>query len=92
MNLPKKYADIVRSNDLTGQALVFGDPDDLKQLLQMTFGEWTTFRLHFLGIGGRPQGGAKATSLNPKQLTNQQSKQPHFGPHSHGSTLNLSFS
>ncbi|XP_071015476.1 NTPase KAP family P-loop domain-containing protein 1-like [Oncorhynchus clarkii lewisi] len=94
MNLPKKYADIVRSNDLTGQALVFGDPDDLKQLLQMTFGEWTTFRLHFLGIGGRAQSGAKAkaTSLNPKQLTNQQSKQPHFGPHSHGSTLNLSFS
>ncbi|XP_071187424.1 NTPase KAP family P-loop domain-containing protein 1 [Salvelinus alpinus] len=92
MNLPEKYADIVRSNDLTGQALVFGDPDDLKQLLQMTFGEWTTFRLHFLGIGGRPQGGAKATSLNPKQLTNQQSKQPQFGPHSHGSTLNLSFS
>ncbi|XP_045554471.1 NTPase KAP family P-loop domain-containing protein 1 isoform X1 [Salmo salar] len=94
MNLPKKYADIVRSNDLTGQALVFGDPDDLKQLLQMTFGEWTTFRLHFLGIGGRPQGGAKATSLNlnPKQLTNQQSKQPQFSSHSHGSTLNLSFS
>uniref|UniRef100_A0A674BFE6 NTPase, KAP family P-loop domain containing 1 n=1 Tax=Salmo trutta TaxID=8032 RepID=A0A674BFE6_SALTR len=95
MNLPKKYADIVRSNDLTGQALVFGDPDDLKQLLQMTFGEWTTFRLHFLGIGGRPQGGGpKATSLNlnPKQLTNQQSKQPQFGPHSHGSTLNLYFS
>ncbi|XP_029596909.1 NTPase KAP family P-loop domain-containing protein 1 isoform X2 [Salmo trutta] len=95
MNLPKKYADIVRSNDLTGQALVFGDPDDLKQLLQMTFGEWTTFRLHFLGIDGRPQGGGpKATSLNlnPKQLTNQQSKQPQFGPHSHGSTLNLSFS
>ncbi|XP_036829006.1 NTPase KAP family P-loop domain-containing protein 1 [Oncorhynchus mykiss] len=94
MNLPKKYADIVRSNDLTGQALVFGDPDDLKQLLQMTFGEWTTFRLHFLGIGGRAQSGAKAKamSLNPKQLTNQQSKQPHFGPHSHGSTLNLSFS
>ncbi|XP_031675472.1 NTPase KAP family P-loop domain-containing protein 1 isoform X1 [Oncorhynchus kisutch] len=92
MNLPKKYADIVRSNDLTGQALVFGDPDDLKQLLQMTFGEWTTFRLHFLGIGGRAQSGAKATSLNPKPLTNQQSKQPKFGPHSHGSTLNLSFS
>uniref|UniRef100_A0A8C8HNB6 KAP NTPase domain-containing protein n=1 Tax=Oncorhynchus tshawytscha TaxID=74940 RepID=A0A8C8HNB6_ONCTS len=60
INLPKKYADIVRSNDLTGQALVFGDPDDLKQLLQMTFGEWTTFRLHFLGIGGRAQSGAKS--------------------------------
>ncbi|XP_045070164.1 NTPase KAP family P-loop domain-containing protein 1 isoform X2 [Coregonus clupeaformis] len=93
MNLPEKYADIVRSNDLTGQALVFGDPDDLKQLLQMTFGEWTTFRLHFLGIGGRPRGGAKATPLKPKQLTNQLSRHtPQFGLHGHGSTLNLSFS
>lgn len=43
-----KYFDIVRSNNLSGSVLVFGDADDLKSLLNMTFGEWATFRLHFL--------------------------------------------
>uniref|UniRef100_UPI0037E7B874 NTPase KAP family P-loop domain-containing protein 1 n=1 Tax=Semicossyphus pulcher TaxID=241346 RepID=UPI0037E7B874 len=43
-----KYNAIVKSNNLNGSALVFGDADDLKGLLQMSFGEWATFRLHFL--------------------------------------------
>lgn len=50
MKFPSKYIDIVKSNDLSGSALVFGDADDLKNLLGMTFGEWATFRLHFLGL------------------------------------------
>ncbi|XP_008273739.1 NTPase KAP family P-loop domain-containing protein 1 [Stegastes partitus] len=50
MEYTSKYIDIVKSNDLNGTALVFGDVDDLKNLLDMTFGEWATFRLHFLGL------------------------------------------
>ncbi|XP_030017148.1 NTPase KAP family P-loop domain-containing protein 1 [Sphaeramia orbicularis] len=50
MKFPSKYIDIVKSNDLSGSALVFGDANDLKDLLGMTFGEWATFRLHFLGL------------------------------------------
>ncbi|KAK5874148.1 hypothetical protein PBY51_019121 [Eleginops maclovinus] len=45
-----KYNEIVRRNNLNGSALLFGDRKDLKELLQMSFGEWTTFRLHFLGV------------------------------------------
>ncbi|XP_061670029.1 NTPase KAP family P-loop domain-containing protein 1 isoform X2 [Syngnathoides biaculeatus] len=50
MGYPTKYADIVKSNHITGSALIFGEPDDIKNLLDMTFGEWTTFRLRFLGL------------------------------------------
>ncbi|XP_061618956.1 NTPase KAP family P-loop domain-containing protein 1 [Phyllopteryx taeniolatus] len=50
MEYPRKYADIVKSNHITGSALIFGEPDDIKKLLDMTFGEWTTFRLRFLGL------------------------------------------
>lgn len=55
MKYPTKYADIVRKNNLSGSALVFGDADDLKDLLKMTFGEWATFRLHFLGLSSHLQ-------------------------------------
>ncbi|KAM7014916.1 NTPase KAP family P-loop domain-containing protein 1 [Tautogolabrus adspersus] len=48
LKYPLKYIDIVKRNNLSGSALVFGDADDLKDLLNMTFGEWATFRLHFL--------------------------------------------
>ncbi|XP_031180050.1 NTPase KAP family P-loop domain-containing protein 1 [Sander lucioperca] len=57
MEYPRKYIDTVKSHNLNGAALVFGDADDLKDLLGMTFGEWATFRLHFLGLPShlRPQ-------------------------------------
>ncbi|XP_028291355.1 NTPase KAP family P-loop domain-containing protein 1 isoform X2 [Gouania willdenowi] len=48
MKFPHQYIDTVKSNDLNGLALVFGDVNDLKALLGMNFGEWATFRLHFL--------------------------------------------
>ncbi|XP_034536646.1 NTPase KAP family P-loop domain-containing protein 1 [Notolabrus celidotus] len=48
LEYPDKYNDIVRSNNLSGSALVFGDAADLKSILNMTLGEWATFRLHFL--------------------------------------------
>ncbi|XP_062287112.1 NTPase KAP family P-loop domain-containing protein 1 [Scomber scombrus] len=50
MKYPRKYIDIVKSNNLNGSALVFGDAEELKDLLGMNFGEWATFRLHFLGL------------------------------------------
>ncbi|KAG7222391.1 hypothetical protein INR49_016346 [Caranx melampygus] len=50
MKFPSKYIDKVRSNDLNGSALLFGNAKDLKELLDMTFGEWATFSLHFLGL------------------------------------------
>ncbi|XP_053279948.1 NTPase KAP family P-loop domain-containing protein 1 isoform X1 [Pleuronectes platessa] len=48
MKYPSKYIDKVESNGLNGMALLFGNTDDLKDLLDMTYGEWATFRLHFL--------------------------------------------
>ncbi|XP_030627944.1 NTPase KAP family P-loop domain-containing protein 1 [Chanos chanos] len=50
LNLPSKYTDVVRQNDLNGRTLLCSDPDDLRQVLQMTLGEWTTFKIHFLGL------------------------------------------
>lgn len=75
MEYPKKYIDIVKSNDLKGSALVFGDADDLKSLLDMTFGEWTTFRLHFLGLPPhlRPQ----YKNMLPKHSHSKKSRLSH---------------
>lgn len=67
MEFPSKYSDIVRSNDLHGSALVFGDADDLKALLDMTFGEWATFRLHFLGLPTRLRPQYRNMSPTPSQ-------------------------
>uniref|UniRef100_A0A3Q0T379 NTPase, KAP family P-loop domain containing 1 n=1 Tax=Amphilophus citrinellus TaxID=61819 RepID=A0A3Q0T379_AMPCI len=75
---PSKYIDVVKSNDLSGPALVFGDADDLKNLLQMTFGEWATFRLHFLGLPShlRPQYKNKPTASSHSKY-----RLPEFLPH-----------
>ncbi|KAM6943498.1 LOW QUALITY PROTEIN: NTPase KAP family P-loop domain-containing protein 1-like [Xenentodon cancila] len=45
-----KYIDKVIDNKINGAALVVGDAEDLKDLLDMTFSEWATFRLHFLSL------------------------------------------
>uniref|UniRef100_A0A3B3DPA0 NTPase, KAP family P-loop domain containing 1 n=1 Tax=Oryzias melastigma TaxID=30732 RepID=A0A3B3DPA0_ORYME len=50
LNFDEKYAEIVRSNNINGSALVFGDVKDLKALLGMNFGEWSAFKLHFLRV------------------------------------------
>lgn len=55
MDFPTKYTDIVKANDLNGTALVFGDRKDLKELLQMTFGEWATFKMRFLTFKTNPR-------------------------------------
>uniref|UniRef100_A0A3B3DM59 NTPase, KAP family P-loop domain containing 1 n=1 Tax=Oryzias melastigma TaxID=30732 RepID=A0A3B3DM59_ORYME len=50
LNFDEKYAEIVRSNNINGSALVFGDIQDLKALLGMNFGEWSAFKMNFLGV------------------------------------------
>lgn len=85
MKFPSKYVDIVKTNDLSGSALVFGDADDLKELLGMTFGEWTTFRLHFLGLPPhlRPQ----YKNILPPQ--NYRYRLPLCAAHQYSSNPNL---
>uniref|UniRef100_A0A3B5PV29 NTPase, KAP family P-loop domain containing 1 n=1 Tax=Xiphophorus maculatus TaxID=8083 RepID=A0A3B5PV29_XIPMA len=41
---------VMKKHKLNGSALVFGDTEDLKALLGMTFGEWATFKQHFLSF------------------------------------------
>lgn len=67
MKYPSKYIEKVRIHRLDGPALVFGEADDLKDLLDMTFGEWATFRLHFLGLQPRRQvQNKKVVKKNPQ--------------------------
>ncbi|XP_051957579.1 NTPase KAP family P-loop domain-containing protein 1 [Xyrauchen texanus] len=47
---PEKYIQTVRENFLDGRTILFSDPKDLRQVLQMTLGEWMTFKIHFLGV------------------------------------------
>ncbi|XP_067352252.1 NTPase KAP family P-loop domain-containing protein 1 isoform X2 [Channa argus] len=87
MEYPSKYIDIVKSNDLKGSALVFGNADDLKDLLGMTFGEWTTFRLHFLGLPPHLRPQYKDTPLVPSQRW--KSRIPLHIAHHYSSNPNL---
>ncbi|XP_062869506.1 NTPase KAP family P-loop domain-containing protein 1 [Trichomycterus rosablanca] len=50
LGLPEKYSEIVKKNHLNGQTLLIADPADLKEVMQMTLGEWTSFTIHFLGV------------------------------------------
>ncbi|XP_063068707.1 NTPase KAP family P-loop domain-containing protein 1 [Engraulis encrasicolus] len=85
VGLPDTYAEVVKANHLNGKALLFNDPADLKEVLQMTLGEWTTFTLTFLtgtcGSGGGRQGKSK-----PAQAQSQPQPQPVITvcPTSHG--------
>ena len=81
MKYPSKYVEKVRSHGLNGPALVFGNTDDLKDLLDMTFGEWTTFRLHFLGLQPRHQEQNKVAKKSPQthfplHIANQYASNP----------------
>ncbi|KAK2853877.1 hypothetical protein Q5P01_006538 [Channa striata] len=87
MEYPSKYIDIVKSNDLKGSALVFGNADDLKDLLGMTFGEWTTFRLHFLGLPPHLRPQYKNTPPMPSQR--RKSRSPLHVAHPYSSNPNL---
>ncbi|XP_072516880.1 NTPase KAP family P-loop domain-containing protein 1 [Salminus brasiliensis] len=49
MKLPEKYTELVMENHINGQTLLLSDPADLRQVMQMTIGEWTAFRIRFLG-------------------------------------------
>ncbi|RZF42902.1 hypothetical protein LSTR_LSTR003618 [Laodelphax striatellus] len=47
-DLPKpnaqKYFQIVKSNNISGRVLLYCDMEDLKKVLQMTFGDWEIFK------------------------------------------------
>lgn len=92
LNFPSKYTNIVKSNNLSGLALVFGDADDLKSLLQMTFGEWTIFRLHFLGLPSHHRSQKRTVQWMPFHLQRELSKFPYLVPQHHSSNLSLVFS
>ncbi|XP_041837654.1 NTPase KAP family P-loop domain-containing protein 1 [Melanotaenia boesemani] len=87
MNFDIKYIEIVKDNKLNGSTLIFSDADDLKALLDMTFGEWAIFRLHFLSSISyiQPQHNDRlpAVTQSPKFL--------HV-PHYYSSTTNLAHS
>ncbi|KAM4743689.1 NTPase KAP family P-loop domain-containing protein 1 [Anableps anableps] len=87
MELDSQCIETVKDHKLNGSALVFGDAEDLKALLGMTFGEWATFKLHFLSFVSplRPQ------YENMPQLPskNQLSKFLHHVPHNYSSTTSL---
>ncbi|XP_045889203.1 NTPase KAP family P-loop domain-containing protein 1 [Micropterus dolomieu] len=86
MNYSNKYIETVKSNDLNGSALVFGEAEDLKKLLKMTFGEWARFRLHFLGLSShlRQHKYMPPTAYQPQ---NQPSRFTLHGPHHYSSNL-----
>ncbi|KAE8297443.1 NTPase KAP family P-loop domain-containing protein 1 [Larimichthys crocea] len=88
MGFDSKYAEIVTRNDLNGSALIFGDVADLKELLGMTFGEWATFRLHFLGLPThlRPQ---NKNTLSPSHSQKQLAGFPLHAAHQYSSNPNL---
>ncbi|XDV51435.1 hypothetical protein PO909_020309 [Leuciscus waleckii] len=50
LSFPEKYLERVRTNFIDGRTILFSDTKDLRQVLQMTLGEWTTFKIHFLGV------------------------------------------
>ncbi|TSS35887.1 NTPase KAP family P-loop domain-containing protein 1 [Bagarius yarrelli] len=50
LKLQEKYAEIIRQNNINGKTLLLSDLSDLRQVMQMTLGEWTAFRIHFLGV------------------------------------------
>ncbi|XP_051528167.1 NTPase KAP family P-loop domain-containing protein 1 [Myxocyprinus asiaticus] len=50
LSFPEKYTQTVRENFLDGRTILLSDPKDLRQVLQMTLGEWMTFKIHFLGV------------------------------------------
>ncbi|KTG04504.1 hypothetical protein cypCar_00026478 [Cyprinus carpio] len=50
LRFPEKYLETVRENYIDGRTILFSDPKDLRQVLQMTLGEWTSFKIHFLGV------------------------------------------
>ncbi|XP_037835824.1 NTPase KAP family P-loop domain-containing protein 1 isoform X2 [Kryptolebias marmoratus] len=89
MKCDGKCIDVMRDNKINGCALVFGDVDELKALLKMTFGDWATFKLHFLSFPTRLQQTHKDTPLTPARSKNQLSKIPQHVSHHHATTSSL---
>ncbi|XP_066560066.1 NTPase KAP family P-loop domain-containing protein 1 [Amia ocellicauda] len=50
LKLPPKYQDAIHQHSLDGEALIYSDNSEIKQVLQMSMGEWIVFSIHFLSI------------------------------------------
>ncbi|KAJ3593135.1 hypothetical protein NHX12_005471 [Muraenolepis orangiensis] len=77
MHLNADHAKVLRDNHLNGLALVFGDADQLKSLFHMTLGQWTAFRLRFLGFPPDP----RQTARNPRTTHHSLASAPHTRRH-----------
>ncbi|XP_043917956.1 NTPase KAP family P-loop domain-containing protein 1-like [Protopterus annectens] len=51
----EKYQAKIRQHNLHGQALVYTHNSDIKAALEMTLGDWTTFRIHFPAVEALPR-------------------------------------
>ncbi|XP_015235860.1 PREDICTED: NTPase KAP family P-loop domain-containing protein 1 [Cyprinodon variegatus] len=87
MDLERKYIDAVKDNKLDGSSLVFGDVEDLKALLGMTFGEWASFKLHFLSFVSPFR--SQSRIMLPLTSKNQPSKFLQHAAHYYSSTPSL---
>lgn len=87
MGLERKYIDAVKDNKLNGSSLVFGDVEDLKALLGMTFGEWASFKLHFLSFVSPFR--SQSRIMLPSTSKNQPSKFLQYAAHYYSSTPSL---
>ncbi|XP_059393646.1 NTPase KAP family P-loop domain-containing protein 1-like [Carassius carassius] len=50
LRFPEKYLETIKENFIDGRTILFSDPKDLREVLEMTLGEWTSFKIHFLGV------------------------------------------
>ncbi|XP_041090437.1 NTPase KAP family P-loop domain-containing protein 1-like [Polyodon spathula] len=66
-----KYMKRIKENHLDGRALLFGHNSEIKNVLQMSMGEWTDFSIHFLGI--KPAAVCPARDRSPYLMSVQPS-------------------
>ncbi|TRY81593.1 hypothetical protein DNTS_035515 [Danionella cerebrum] len=67
LSLPEKYLETIRTHFIDGRTILFSDPNDLRQVLQMTLGEWMTFKIHFLGVMTRSRPAQTQSHLGASQ-------------------------
>lgn len=46
----KQYTDIIRDNNINGRVLLHCDLDELKKLLNMSFGDWEMFKVVIVSL------------------------------------------
>nr|XP_015196365.1 PREDICTED: NTPase KAP family P-loop domain-containing protein 1 [Lepisosteus oculatus]XP_015196366.1 PREDICTED: NTPase KAP family P-loop domain-containing protein 1 [Lepisosteus oculatus]XP_015196367.1 PREDICTED: NTPase KAP family P-loop domain-containing protein 1 [Lepisosteus oculatus] len=79
LNLHDSYAETIKQNKLDGEALIYSNNSEIKEVLRMSLGEWTVFSIHFLGVKPPP---VSATTDSVTPLGHQLSRplQPEGAP------------